>query len=340
MLAQLNAEQESRSGTQAGVPQALGRLLSSAQAQQIRQTLTGQVIGIGIEFQLLSTRGVLLISRVLPGSPAEASGLKADDKILNIDGQNLVGATLADVLTLLQGEGEVPVRFEFLRATPLGVGRYVMQLNRGAFSLQSSEAHLESDGIGYLKLHQLNLRSPTEVEAQLAELQEQGAQRFILDLRGCVGGELEAARAVTDLFLPPGTVIAVATEPGLGSEDLRAQTQQRFSQGLAILIDRWTRGSAELLAASLQEQDRAFLIGEPTFGQARGETLIELGHSLVLRLESVQLSGAMGSSWGGKGVQPDQPIWSTSGTGNWAKDHATDLQFQTAIHYLTHDAAP
>lgn len=338
MLSQIEGERREQPNQHKPTSSAPGMLLSTSQAQRIRETLAGQVTGIGIEFLFLSERGVLRVSRVLPGSPAEASGLQEHDQILAIDGQPFAGASLTEVLTLLQGESNQTVTFEFLRSGHAGFGRYVIQIKRAAFSVQSSDGHLETSDIGYLQLHQLHRRTPAEIEASLGEFEQQGATRFILDLRGCVGGELEAARAIADLFLPKDTVIAVTTEPGRGSEDLRAKAPQRFTQTLAILIDRWTRGSAELLVASLQEQNRAFVIGEPSRGRARSETLIDLGHSLVLRLESIRLSGAMGESWADDGVQPDQPIWPSSSKGAQSAGRAADLQFQTAVHYLTHDA--
>jgi carboxyl-terminal processing protease len=337
MLAQVNAEQRAATNRRSAALPAPGKLLSAQQAQRIRQALGGTVTGIGIEFQLQAARGLLVISRVLPGSPAQGAGLLAQDQILAIDGRGFSGASLEEVLALLQGEGGSSVSFEFLRAGAGGPGRYILSLTRGDFSVESSEAHLETGGIGYLRLHQLHQQSTDEAEARLAELAEQGAERFILDLRGCVGGDIEAARALADLFLARGTIIAHIDEPGIGSEDLRATKPQLFSQHLAILIDGWTRGAAELLAASLQEQNRAFVIGEPSMGRTRGETLIELGHSLVLRIESVEISGPMGSSWSQTGVQPDQPIWSTSQRASAPLRSAGDLQFQTALHYLANE---
>ena len=72
-------------------------------------------------------------------------------------------------------------------------------------------------------------------------------------------------------------------------------------------------------------------------GRARGETLIELGNDLVLRIESVQLGGPMGASWADSGVQPDQPIWISSQGVSPSPRSAGDLQFQTALHYLAHE---
>ena len=337
MLDQVNTEHMARSSARSAALPPPGMLLSSTQAQRIRQALAGQVTGIGIEFQLHSERGVLVVSRVLPGSPAESAGLLADDQILAIDGQTFFGSSLADVLSLLQGLEGSTVHFEFVRSGVTGPARYMMSLERGEFRVESTEARLEKNDVGYLRLHQLHQRSPSEVQTRLTELADQGARRFVLDLRGCVGGDLEAARALADLFLGPETVIAHIEEPGLGNEDLLANTPQQFDQSLAILIDGWTRGTAELLAASLQEQDRAFLIGQPTMGRAAGETLVELGHSLVLRIQSVRVAGPMGKSWHEEGVQPDQPIWATSQGSRPLPGSTGDLQYQTAVQYLVHE---
>ena len=167
-----------------------------------------------------------------------------------------------------------------------------------------------------------------------------GAKSFILDLRDCAGGDLEAARGIADLFLEEGAVVARVDEPGLGTEDLLAKRPAPFAEGLAVLVNGWTLGAAELVAAALKEHDRGFLIGEPTMGKSTSQTLVDLGHAVVLRLESVRVSGPMGQSWGGRGVTPDQPIWSTAGQRSVVSGSESDLQLQTAVHYLETEQRP
>ncbi|MEE2830627.1 MAG: S41 family peptidase, partial [Myxococcota bacterium] len=208
------------------------------------------------------------------------------------------------------------------------------------FPVESTEASMYSEDIGYLRLHQLHHGTPAQARKELEVLVATGANSFILDLRDCAGGDLEAARAVADLFLGEDTVVAHVDEPGLGTEDLLTEQPARFTETLAVLINGWTLGSAEIVAAALKEHDRGFLIGEPTMGKSTTETLVNLGHTVVLRLESVRVSGPMGKSWEGKGVSPDQPIWSTARQRSVVPGSEGDLQLQTAVHYLETDALP
>lgn len=340
MLDQVNAEQAAAvSGNSLALP-APGMLLSGEQAARLRDALDGQVTGIGIEFQLHAAQGIIVVSRVLPGSAAESAGMLAGDQILAIDGERFSGSSLEQVLSMLQGSQDSPVAFEFVRAGTKGSGRYMMTLTRSTFSVESTASSLEGPNIGYLRVHQIHRGTPDEVEQRLGELLGAGAEHFVLDLRDCVGGDLEAARALVDLFVPEATMIAHVDEPGLGMEDLVAERPAVFEQSIAVLVNGWTRGSSELVAAALQEQNRAFLIGEPTLGRGSSETLIDLGHDLVLRLESVRISGPMGDSWAGKGVQPDQPIWAMSQGDSAGQGRDSDLQFQTAVHYLQSELTP
>ena len=337
MLDQVNEAHRRRSDSSAALLPDAGMLLSQQQATQIRTALNGEVTGIGIEFQLHSREGILVVSRVLPGSPAQAAGLLAGDQILAIDGSQFSEASLEDVLSMLHGPSGSAVSFEFLRRGTEGSGRYAMSLARGPFSVESAHASIEEGGVGYLRIHQLHSGTPTEVEQLLYGLNDSGASALIIDLRDCAGGDLEAARALADLFVPDGTVLARLEEPGLGQEDLVAQRAEVFNHDIAILVNGWTRGAAELLSTALQEHGRAFVIGEPTLGKASSETLIDVGHSLVLRLESVRIAGPMGSSWQDSGVMPDQPIWSTTQRDSGGTDREMDLQFQTALHYLLYE---
>ena len=147
-----------------------------------------------------------------------------------------------------------------------------------------------------------------------------------------------AAVQVADLFVPASTVLLRLVEPGVGAQDIVAKQPCLSDSALVILVNRWTLGAAESLTAALQEQGRAYVIGESTMGSARTETLISLGNSLVLRLESVRLQTPTGRSWQREGLNPDLPIWNTSmplhNSLSWGEQANNDLLFDTAVHYL------
>jgi carboxyl-terminal processing protease len=325
---------EDASAKAAGLPPS-GMLLLDDEVRRLTEGLQGRLTGLGIEFQLYGDVGVIAVSRVLPGSPAERAGLQAGDRVVSLDGRPFAGASLQAVISMLQGGLGSRVSLDVLRGDGMNAARYRVSLARETFAVRSVGEELRPNGVGYVQIYQFHRRTPQEVEESLARLRELGADRYLLDLRNNPGGDLQAAAAVADLFLPRQSVITRIVEPGRGERDLLARRDAVASESLAVLVNGWTLGAAEALTAALQEHGRAYVIGEPTMGVGRTQTLIALGHGLTLRLDSVGLLSPTGRSWQGQGLLPDLPIWSSGGPSNEGEDPGfVDPQFETAVHYL------
>jgi len=324
---------EGASPTRSALPPS-GMILKQDDAEALVTALRGRITGIGIEFQLYSRAGIIGVSRVLPGSPAETAGLAVGDRIVAIDGQGFGGLDLPAVLALLQGEEGSRMELQFQRGVGLATASYAVSLERRSFEVRSVVDELRPNGVGYVRVFQFHRGTADEVEESLSRLTDLGADRFVLDLRDSAGGDILAATGVADLFVPEGTVLVRLVEPGVGEQDLVARRPQAAAGNLVLLVNSWTHGAAEAIAAALQEHHRAYVIGEPTMGSSRTETLIELGHGFVLRLDSVRMQSPLGRTWAGRGVIPDQPFW-TSGTAEQdTVDGAPDALYEMAVHYL------
>ncbi len=338
MLAAIDEQlRQDESPTKAALP-ASGMILRPSQAEALNEGLEGYMTGIGIEFELYTRPGVLVVMDVLPGSPAMHAGLLKGDRIVSIDRKNFQGWPLEDVVAMLQGTRGTYVELELIRLHSGNGQRFSVTLERSRFEVPSVEERLQGNGVGYIRVARFHRRTPNEVKESITHLQSLGAERLILDLRNSAGGDLMAALKVADLFVDPSTVLLRMVEPGRGSRDLVASAPCLSTGELVILVNRWTLGAAESVAAALQEHGRAYVMGESTMGSARTETLIKLGASLVLRLESVRLQTPTGKSWQLRGLDPDLPMWNAS-----APLHnpllredlsGTDLLVDTAVQYL------
>jgi len=333
MIDVVNREsREDASRTEAALPDA-GMVLDAAGAGRLAEGMRGSMTGIGVEFQLLSRPGILVVSRVLPESPADQAGILIGDRIVALDGLGFVGRTLPEVLRMLQGEAGSRVALQLQRGVGMATASFVLTVERKAFAVRSVSDELRAGGVGYIRVFGFHRNTPREVGDALQRLRELGADRIVLDLRDSLGGDLIGAAGVADLFLPEGTVLGRVVEPGVGERDLLATEPQAEERSLVVLVNAWTGGSAVAVATALQEHHRAYVIGEPTMGSAHTETLIDLGHELVLRLESVRLFSPTGRSWEGRGVLPDQPFWSDP-AGDPNEAGAVDPMFEMAVHYL------
>jgi carboxyl-terminal processing protease len=310
-------------------------LLETEAAERLSRGLLGRMTGIGIEFHLSGSQGLLEVSRVLAGSPAQRAGLRVGDRVVAIDGKGLLGARLDSVLGLLHGDEGSRLRLDFVRGGGSRASRFQVELRRESFDVPSVDEELRPDGVGYVRVYQFHRKTPGELEEALRSLLAMGADRFVLDLRDTPGGDILGAAGSAELFLPRSTVLMHLVEPGVGERDLVATRDPVTDAPLALLVNAWTLGAAEALAAGLQEHGRAYLIGEPTMGSARTETLLKVGGPLVLRIDSVRLQTPTGHSWQARGVQPDLLLWTPMpGATDAGSDPDRDVQVETAVHWL------
>ena len=337
MLQAVNARQKTLSGPlQLALPDEV-MVVTEEQAAQLRRDLDGQMTGIGIDFRFFPDPGVLFVMEVLSGSPGDKAGIQPGDRIVGVDDQGFAQAPVERVLDSLQGAEGNTVSLSVIRGEGATASLFRVPVTRSIFPVQSTRAELTPDRVGWLHVSQLHAGTPTEVQQEVSRLRKLGADRLILDLRGCQGGDITSAAGVADLFLPESAVVVRLVEPGVGEQDLTAAGPQLVDEELVVLVNRWTQGAGEALAIALQEHSRAYVIGEPTMGSARVETLLPLGRGLVLRLDSVRLESPTGQSWQGRGLIPDMPVevqvvLQPSGPGA-APDHS-DQQFQMGVHYL------
>ncbi len=311
-----------------------GMLLPSEEAQRLKANLRGRLTGIGMEFQHRPDQGLLRITRVVSKAPADEAGLVVGDRILGTAQESFRGQSLAQILADLQGAAGTQLVLDVVREHGSGYHRLAVAVDRREFALPTVRSSLAANGVGVVGISQFHRDTPGEVEEAIEHLRTRGARRLVLDLRNSSGGDLDAVALVADLFLPPSSVVVRLVESGVGEEDLLAPGEVRVHEELAILVNRWTYGAAEALAAALQEHSRGYVIGERTLGEGRVETLIPLSEGLVLRLDSVQLLSPTGRSWHGEGLRPDQVF-----LGAWAglergEMSARDPVFDTAVHYL------
>ena len=261
-------------------------LLGTNDMVEINLDLEQKLAGIGAVLKLDETTGEVVVTTPMPDSPALKAGLRTDDRIVEVNGNELPrGTTLETAVKLLRGPVGTTVTVGVRRE---GSGKLLaIQLVRDIVRLPSVKGdHYKPDHswdfmlddpkkIGYVRLTQLGRRSPEEMQSALNDLKSRGLKALILDLRNNPGGALAEAVEVADLFVESGRIVTVKGRTGEQVYDAKAEgTFSGFP--MALLVNRNTASAAEIVAAGLQDQQRAVVVGERTFGQALVRTLIPL----------------------------------------------------------------
>mgnify|MGYP001809705182 FL=1 len=244
----------------------------------------GNFDGIGIEFDVIND--TLLVVTPLSGGPSAAVGMAAGDRIVAIDSVSAIGITHQEVLRKLRGKRGTTVKLKVFR--PLSGKLMDFLVTRERISTSSIDAlFVLRDGTGYIRLSRFVATTADEFRKALASLKKQGMKNLVLDLRGNPGGFLEQAVEVADEFLHKNQLVVYTRSAKNAVEDARyeAKSGDGFETGkVAVLVDKGSASASEILAGALQDNKRAVIIGELTFGKGLVQRQFEFKDGSALRL--------------------------------------------------------
>lgn len=256
--------------------------IDAEHATDLSITTTGNYGGLGIRVQKVGDW--VTVMSVIAGTPAERDGLLTGDRIVGVDGESVAGWDESLVIERLRGPIGEPVDVSVAR---VGVTKPIsLTITRAEVHVPPVLAYMIQDGIGVARLAQFSRESTAELRAAIDGLVAAGAEGLVLDLRGNPGGLLEEGVAVSDLFLPRGTII-VTTASRIESQNytFRATEDDAFQDlPIVVLVNGASASASEIVAGALQDHDRALILGTPSFGKGSMQTVYQLpgGHHLKL----------------------------------------------------------
>lgn len=258
--------------------------LSKKEMEQLNEQLEGEFEGIGVSFNVLDD--TIYIIRAISGGPSERVGIRAGDRIVKVEGENVAGTgiTTRDVQGLLKGPKGTRVDVSIRRR---GVGSLLeFNITRDkipVFSLDAS--YMVNDRIGYVKLARFSHTSIDEFEKALKTLKANGMEDLILDLSGNGGGWLPVAVELADHFLS-GTKEIVRTEgTKLPSRNYKSRKLGLFESGkLVIMIDENSASASEIVSGAIQDWDRGVIVGRRSFGKGLVQQPFYLTDGSMIRL--------------------------------------------------------
>ena len=257
--------------------------LAPEKAAYSQAEFDGNFDGIGIEYDVIND--TLLVVTPLSGGPSAAVGIAPGDRILAIDSVSCIGISRQEVMRKLRGERGTRVLLNVFR--PLSGRSYDFLVTRGKISTSSVDgAFMLEGGSGYIRISRFMATTADEFRTALSRLKATGLKRLIVDLRGNPGGFLEQAVQVADEFLPDGELI-VYTKGRNQSEEVRyvARSGDGYETGeLVVLVDKGSASASEILAGALQDNRRALIVGELTFGKGLVQRQMQFPDGSALRL--------------------------------------------------------
>ena len=273
-----------------------------------RDQLAGKFGGIGATLEQTAAGWLL---HPLPDQPAAQAGLLDGDRLLAVDSTPITTTMTSDeIIVLVRGEAGSQVALTVARIPAAGGASEELTVTRAEIVTPSIEWRLLNDDpqtadIGYLRHTIFSERSTEEMRAALAELQAQGATRFVWDLRGNPGGLLNIAVEMADLWLEEGVILTEAKAHGARKEFTATPGEATAHAPLVLIVDGGSASASEIVAGALRDQGRAQLIGSKTFGKGSVQLIHELGDQSSLHVTTAEWLTPGGQQISGQGLTPD-----------------------------------
>ena len=299
--------------------------------EESQSETSGEFGGLGIEVSMES--GVIKVIAPIDDTPAAKAGIKAGDYIVKINGEQVQGKTLMEAVNLMRGpEGtsiEITVRRKGLRKAK------IFKITREIIEIKSVISKIVDNKVGYLRLRAFNENSSSQLKKEISKIEKnKKLVGYILDLRNNPGGLLSQAVTISDFFLNDGEIVSTKGRKKRENRKFFAKKGDKIDgKPLIVLINNGSASASEIVAGALQDQKRAILLGETTFGKGSVQSIIPLKNRGAIRLTISKYYLPSGKSISEVGVVPDIKVEEEDE--EFSINTITDNQLNYAIKLLS-----
>lgn len=277
--------------------------LPAQELDELNDASMGRYSGIGIEVR--NDDGAIVVNAIINGSPADQAGINPGDVILSVNGHDTTEQSALDTMDELLGKPDTEVE---LRFAPPGGEERTVTITRRYIKMPTLTFDLLDDSIGYFRMTQFHQDSAIDLQQSIESVQADGIELsvLVLDLRGNPGGILRQAVAIADGFLDEGVIVTTRGRNSAMQMEFTA-TPGQWLPGipLLLLVDGSTASASEVLAGALQDNGRALIAGERTFGKGSVQSVLPLKNGAGIKLTTARYYTPSGRSIQAEGIEPD-----------------------------------
>ncbi|QYJ78923.1 S41 family peptidase [Shewanella acanthi] len=318
--------------------------LNHQELVDLRDNNRGEYFGFG--FEVASDKDKISIVTPFANSPAELAGIEAGDTIVKLNTTLATESNLAEILDKIKQHSIKNQSIELTLKHRNNDKEFVVTLKPSTITIESVSSKLLNGNIGYIRLSSFQENSTVDMVRSLTPWQHQHLNGLILDLRNNPGGLLDQAIKIADLFLAKGRIVSTSGRYFDANSDYYASPKTMLGNvPMLVLINKGSASAAEVLAAALQQNGRAKLLGETSFGKGTVQSLIPiLNDGNAIKLTIAQYNTPRGDNIHDMGIVPDIKIASGSSQDNLAiidaitarTDVSQDNIVNTAIAWMKH----
>lgn len=299
--------------------------------QELVSDTEGTYSGIGAYVSMDNDIEMPRISGFIEGSPAEEAGVQVDDIIYEVEGESTQGLELSVVVSKIKGEEGTTVHIKFYRQS---TGEYPeFDIERKTIESPTVSTEMKDNNIGYLRITEFDTVTYDQFVEGYTDLQEQGMEALILDLRSNPGGSLSVVCDIARQLLPEGTIVYTVDREG-NREDYECDGKNEIQIPVVVLVNGYSASASEILSGALKDYNKATLIGTTTYGKGVVQRIFNFTDGTAIKLTISNYYTPNGNDINGVGIEPDEVL--ELDTEAYAED-GTDNQLDRAIEVLTEE---
>jgi carboxyl-terminal processing protease len=315
----VNAEYQTKEQAYKGVREMLKKLgdpytrfMTPKEFNDLRTDTSGVLVGVGMQLTQDAQTKKLVVVAPIEDTPASKAGIMPKDVIVKIDGKSTKGMDVSKAVDLIRGEAGTVVTITFKRGTQT----IEHKLKRQKIDIHSVKAEYREDelgGVGYIRLSQFSANAADEMRAAIEKMEAKKVNGYVLDLRSNPGGLLYGAVEVARLWISQGTIVSTRNRSG-GCDERSVDCKQKANgtaltnKPLVVLVNGGSASASEIVSGALQDNGRALLVGEKTFGKGLVQSVRPLKDGSGLAVTIAKYYTPNGKDINKLGIQPDVKI--------------------------------
>lgn len=290
----------------------------------VMEASSGSYSGIGAYVSQNMNTGIITIVKPFEGSPAEKAGIQKEDILYKVEGEEVTGQDLTTVVARLKGEEGTLVNITIYRQSE---DKYIdLSVERAVVNVPTVAHQMLDNNIGYIQIAEFEEVTAEQFKNAVSELQEQGMEKLIFDLRDNGGGLLDSVCDVLDTILPKVMLVYTEDKDGSRREEWAAD-DEAVDLPMVVLINGNTASASEIFTGALKDYDKAEIIGTTSYGKGIVQSIIPFSDGSALKVTSSKYFTPSGVCIHGVGIEPDQTV-------EYDRTLEYDNQLQAAIDYL------
>ena len=291
------------------------------ETKALQESTSGEYYGVGAVLTEDATTGVVTIVEVYEDSPAEKAGLKAEDILYKVDDTEVTGMDLSKVVSYIKGDEGTDVTLTVIRGDRSD--EIELTATRAKIEAHTVSYKMLEDKIGYIKVTEFDTVTTQQYTDALDDLENQGMERLIVDLRNNPGGNVSTVCDMLDRMLPEGLIVYTQDKDG-NKNEASSDEENQFTKPLVVLMNGNSASASEIYAGAIQDYGLGKIVGTQSYGKGVVQQIFDLGDDTSLKITIADYYTPNGRNINGQGITPDVEVEYEKDENNSEADNQLD----------------